>query len=182
MSKHASPASEPDPVDNVASIFKLRKLLLPPMREQVLADCGVPLDLADIVVELHGVRELGWLEPKADAQGFVTYRALRDSLVHGDTLLSRRISRLEDAGLVETRKVSQCKGGRTAGLHGNAQVVRITAAGSRKIGPVWLRYEKLVHRLVSGIPAALRQAQLEFHQLMEARLTSSWLTMADEPR
>jgi len=182
MSKSTSPAAETDPVDNIASIFRLRKLLLPPIRERVLADCGVPLDQADILVELHGVRDLGWREPESDAQGFVTYRALRDSLVHGDTLLSRRISRLQEAGLVETRKVSQRKGGRTAGLHGNAQVVRITAAGSRKISPVWLRYEKLVRRLVSGIPPALRQAQLEFHQLMEARLISSWLMMDDEPR
>ena len=182
MSKTARPASEPDPVDNVASIFKMRQLLLPPMRQIVLEGCDVPLEKADILVELHGVRELGWLEPKADPEGYVTYRALRDTLVHGDTLLSRRISRLEEAGLVETRKVSQRKGVRTPGLHGNAQVVRITAAGSRKIGPVWLRYEKLVHRLLTGVPPAQLKAHLELNRLMEARIRSSWLTMADEPR
>ena len=62
MSKTARPDSEPDPVDYVASIFRVRQRMLPPLRQIALADCGVPLERADILVELHGVRELGCTE------------------------------------------------------------------------------------------------------------------------
>jgi DNA-binding MarR family transcriptional regulator len=182
MSKTARPDSEPDPVDYIASIFRVRQRMLPPLRQIALADCGVPLEQADILVELHGVRELGWPEPEADPDGYVTYRALRDALVHGDTLLSRRISRLEEAGLVETRKASRRKGVRTPGLHGNALVVRITASGSRKIEPVWLRYRELVNRLLAGVSAAELRAGMALNQLIESRLKSSWLTLPDELR
>ena len=53
------PAASLHPVRNLASVFVARRDLLRPIRDSVLAGCDLPLEQADILVELHGVRHLG---------------------------------------------------------------------------------------------------------------------------
>lgn len=165
MRKSARSAT-PHPVRNLASIFLARRDLLQPLRDSVLAGCDLPLEQANILVELHGVRHLGWTEPESTGDGFVRFQTLLDCLVHEVGMFSRRIATLEQAGLLQTCKACQVPELATAGLHRNSQVARITAAGRRKIGPVWRKYEQLAEELVARIPAAKLEAHFEVNQLI----------------
>lgn len=163
-------SSAPHPVRNLGSIFSARHDLLTPIRNSVLKDFDLPLELAEILVELNGARHLGWTEPESSGDGFVRIRALLDSLVHHAAMLSRRIAALEQAGFLETRKAYQAKGVNMAGLHRNAQVVRITPAGRRKIAPVWRRYMQLAERLLAKVPAAKLEVHHEVNQFIRDQL------------
>ena len=57
-----------------------------------------------------------------------------------------------------------------AGLHRNAQVVRITPAGRRKIAPAWRRYMQLAERLLAKVPAAKLEVHHEVNQFIRAQL------------
>ena len=163
-------AAAPHPVRNLASIFVARRDLLRPIRNSVLVACDLPLEQADILVELHGVRHLGWTEPVSCGDGFVRFQVLLDCLVHEVGMFSRRIATLEQAGLLETCKACQVPELATAGLHRNAQVARLTPAGKRKIAPVWSRYEALAERLLAQVPAAKLAAHYEVNQLIREQL------------
>ena len=172
------PAASPHPVRNLASVFVARRDLLRPIRDSVLAGCDLPLEQADILVELHGVRHLGWTEPESSGDGYVRFQTLLDSLVHEVGMFSRRIATLEQAGLLETRKACQLPELATAGLHRNTQVARITPAGRRRIAPVWERYRQLAERLLAKVPAAKLAAHYEVNQLIREQLKRERLAAA----
>ena len=178
------PAAAPHPVRNLASIFVARRDLLRPIRDSVLAGCDLPLEQADILVELHGVRHLGWTEPVSCEGGFVRFQVLLDCLVHEVGMFSRRIATLEQAGLLETRKACQVPELATAGLHRKTQVARITLAGRRKIAPVWDRYMQLAERLLAKVPADKLAAHHEVNQVIRAEIKLAGLESAGrtEPR
>lgn len=163
-------SSAPHPVRNIAGIYAARRDLLRPIRDSVLRGCDLPLDHADILVELYGARHLGWTEPESGGDGFVRFQALVESLVHDAGMFSRRIASLEQAGLLETRKAYQVPGVATEGLHRSTQVTRITPAGRRKIAPVWSRYMQLAERLLAKVPAAKLEAHYEVNQLIRDQL------------
>lgn len=165
MSNTARP-STPHPVRNLSSIFLTRRDLLQPLRDVVLAECDLPLEMANLLVELHGVRHLGWTEPESTGDGFVRFQTLLECLVHETGMFSRRIAALEQAGLLETRKACQVPELAMAGLHRNTQAARITAAGRRKIGPVWRKYEQLAEELAARIPAAELAVHYKVNQLL----------------
>ncbi|MEQ2005193.1 MAG: hypothetical protein ABMA26_00230 [Limisphaerales bacterium] len=173
-------SSAPHPVRNLASIFVARRDLLRPIRDSVLAGCDLPLEQADILVELHGVRHLGWTEPESSGDGFVRFQTLLDCLVHEVGMFSRRIAALEQAGLLETRKACQVPELATAGLHRSTQVARITPAGKRKIAPVWSRYMKLAERLLAKVPAAKLEVHYEVNQLIRAEIKLERLASAGD--
>lgn len=177
-------SSAPHPVRNLASIFVTRRDLLRPIRDSVLAGCDLSLEQADILVELHGVRHLGWTEPESSGEGFVRFQALLDGLVHEVGMFSRRIATLEQAGLLETRKACQVPELAKVGLHRSTQVARITPAGRRKIAPVWDRYLQLAERLLAKVPAAKLQAHYEVSQAIRAEIKLAGLgaTGRTEPR
>jgi len=169
MSKTARP-STPHLVRHLSSIFVTRRDLLQPLRDEVLADCDLPLEQANLLVELHGVRHLGWTEPASVGDGFVRFQTLLACLVHETGMFSRRIAALEQAGLLETRKACQVPELAGAGLHRNTQVARITATGRRKIAPVWRKYEQLAEALLSELPAAKLEAHYEVNQFIRTKI------------
>ena len=171
-------SSTPHPVRNLGSIFSARHDLLKPVGNFVLEGFDLPLEQAEILVELNGVRHLGWTEPESGGDGFVRFQALLDSLVHHAPMLSRRIATLEQAGYLETKRAYQVPGVNTEGLHRNAQVVRITPAGRRKIAPVWSRYEQLAERLLAEVPADKLAVHHEINLLIRAAIRREELKAA----
>lgn len=168
--------SPPHPVRNLGGIFAVRRDLLRPIRQFVLPGCGLPLDQADILVELHGVRHLDWAEPESVGEGFVRFQVLVESLVHDAGMFSRRIALLEQMGLLETRKAHQVPGAGAKGLHRNTQVARITAAGKRKIAPVWRRYEEVAERISAKVSAAKLEIHHEVNQVFREEIRRLWPT------
>ena len=82
----------------IGSIFRARRDLVSMIKRQVLSGMGVTLEQADLLVDLYGARRLGWPEPKAIEGGWVTFSALKETLVHARELLTRRLQELEQAG------------------------------------------------------------------------------------
>ncbi len=172
-------SSQPHPVRNLGDIFSVRRDLLRPIRQFVMAGVDLPVEHADILVELFGARHLGWTEPESCGEGFVLFQALLDSLVHDAGMFSRRIAALEKAGFLETRKAYQVPGVKTERLHRNAQVARITPAGKHKIAPVWRRYKEVAERITAKASAALLDAHHEATQLFREEIRREWPTATE---
>jgi len=155
-----------EPTDTVTSIFTARRDLLQGVKAAV-AGSGFTVEEADLLVSLHGVRELGWDDLPHDADDFVAFKDLENYLTHNPSLLSRRISKLARTNppLVE---VAEPEPG--SGLHFNAKRVRITAEGIKRIRPVWERFSKMSANLLQGIPSRLLEAHHQVNQAISARI------------
>lgn len=172
-------SSRPHPVRNLGGTFAVRRDLLRPIHRFVMTGVDLPVEYADILMELFGARHLGWTEPESCGEGFVRFQTLLDSLVHDAGMFSRRIAALEKAGFLETRKAHQVPGMMLEGLHRNTQVARITPAGRRKIAPVWRRYKKVAERIsVRASPAQL-DAHYEVIQLFREEIRREWPTATE---
>jgi hypothetical protein len=190
------------PVNCLASIFLTRKHLLDPLRHVVLRNSDLNLEEADLLVNLFGAAEFRWTDPPADENGFVTFRDLRQSLVHSETLLSRRLASLQNRGYVEVdmvvRRAKQAAeapkrgegrlpkpknglaGGLAeplSGLRGNSRIIRITAVGKDKVRPIWEAYENLANQMLRGVPKADLDAHFRVNRLIQERIRPSWLQL-----
>lgn len=155
-----------EPTDTVTSIFTARRDLLQVVKA-VVAGSGFTVEEADLLVSLHGVRELGWEDLPHDAHDFVAFKDLENFLTHNPSLLSRRITKLGSAKppLVE---VAVAEAG--SGLHFNARRVRITAEGSKRIRPVWERFSRMSSILLQGISPRLLEAHHRVNQEISSRI------------
>jgi hypothetical protein len=93
-SNPAPTVPSPTPVSIIGGIFRLRRDLVWVIRESVISGTGVTLEQADLLLDVYGASRLGWDDPKAIAGGWVTFGALKKSLVHAAELLTRRIQDL----------------------------------------------------------------------------------------
>lgn len=110
--------------------------------------------------------KLGWSDPADEEHGYVTFSALKASLVHSASALSRRVASLQKAGLLETRKVHKIARDATADRRSLA--LRITPAGVKRIEPVYERYAELCGRLFRDVTTGVRRTILETNErLME---------------
>lgn len=165
MAKSRSPKPHPirfDPVYNVSSVFTAHRDLRP-YTKLTLGDSSLTVEEADILVLLLGLREFGWPDCPVDAEGFVTFKDLKDVLVHDASLFARRMKKLAapQRAMVEVRRISKEA---APALHGNTQQGRITPKGITVVLPVWERFRKLSARLFES--EALRgfsQADFEVH-------------------
>ena len=82
------------------------------------------------------------------------FSALKASLVHSASALSRRVGALQKAGLVETRKVHKIA--RNAKADRRSLALRVTSAGVKRIEPVYRRYAELCGRLREDVPTGVR--------------------------
>jgi DNA-binding MarR family transcriptional regulator len=137
------------PVRAIGSIFRVRRDLVRVIKENVIAGSGLTLEEADLLLDLYGGGRLGWSDPKGDKDGWVTFAALKKSLVHSPELLTRRIAALKDADLVEVRKIGkdQAKQDR---IDAKSKLARIRPEGVKRIAPVYEQYGAVCKDLLAG--------------------------------
>ena len=174
MSKSAQRQSHT--IDNLVSIFTVRRDLVREMERTVMKDCPLTIDMADVLIDLWGARRLGWDEPQANKDGFVTVRALRDSLVHSGALLSIRLKKLKAAGYLEIEKIPQT--GPAAllrqGPNSSRSWVRILPAGEEIAKRLWTRYQQLGERLLADVPVTQRKAHIEVNAAIRRRIAGDF--------
>lgn len=159
MTKKGVPAPpKRSAVDNVASIFEARRDLRPATRP-IVRGSGLSVDEADMLIFLHGIK-LGWPEPCPNYDGYVNFTDLKSLLVHDPALFTRRIKKLATAGLVHVRPSRQ--GDPT--LHAKAQQVRIEAAGTKAVAPLWERYSRFCEDILKGFTKAELDAHLKVNK------------------
>jgi DNA-binding MarR family transcriptional regulator len=155
-------AEEFHPVRVIGSIFRVRRDLTALLKKHVLPGAELTLEEADLLLDLFGAAKLGWSDPAADEHGYVTFSALKASLVHSPSALSRRVATLQKVGLLETRKVHKIARDATADRRSLA--LRITPAGVKRIEPVYERYAVLCKRLVSDVSPDDQRAVLRVNE------------------
>jgi len=163
-----------DPVENIITAIKIRReLFTPHVKERLLEGTDLTLEKADILVDLYGARELDWQDPKADKNGFVAFKNLHASSVHGESsgqvLLSRRTRELEGQGRVEIRKAKAEKKNL-----GENDSFRITESGILVIKPVWTRYIQLADDLMEEVPQKNRRVHWQINEALLAKLQPAW--------
>ena len=113
-----------------------------------------------------------WVEPAANKDGFVTVRALRDSLVHSGALVSMRLKKLKAAGYLEVAKIP-LKGPAAHLRQGPASSrawVRLRPEGERLAKLFWERYVRLGERLLADVPRAQRKAHYAVNELIRRKI------------
>jgi len=155
-------ANECHPVRVIGSIFRVRRDLTLLIKKHVLPGAGLTLEEADLLMDLFGAAKLGWSDPAADESGYATFAALKASLVHSASALSRCVAALQKAGLLEARKIHKISRNKKADRRSLA--LRITPAGVKRIEPVYERYAELCGRLLSDVPTNVRETVLEVNE------------------
>jgi hypothetical protein len=153
----------------IGSIFRVRRDLAALIRRHVIPGTGLTVEESDILTDLYGARHLGWQDPRADADGYVSFAALRVSLVHSAAALSRGMALMTNAGYVEVENAA----GRTRARPGTdrkAKVARITEMGVKKIRPVYERYCRLCAHLLDGVPRDNQLALLKVNEALMRRI------------
>ena len=151
------PAVAFHPFKAIGSVFRLRRDLAGLIKRSILPGSDLTLDQLDILLALYGARRLGWDDPQADANGYVSFGALKNSLVHSSAVLTRRLDELKGAGLVEVEPLVSGTG-KERSLDKRRKTARITSEGDKKAIPVWEKYLRLCENLMSSFdPAAQRQ-------------------------
>jgi DNA-binding MarR family transcriptional regulator len=154
------------PIRVIGSIFRVRRDLTLLIKKHVLPGAGLTLEEADLLMDLFGAAKLRWNDPAADEEGFVAFAAVKASLVHSAAALSRRVAALQQAGLLEARKLHKIT--RDAKTDRRSLALRITPVGVKRIEPVYRRYAELCERLLKDIPEDDQRAVLRVNeQLME---------------
>jgi len=157
----------PKPVDNLASLFKVRRGLLDPVGSLPLSESGLTFESSDLLISLYRASKCGWRELENDAEGFVTFKSLERLLVNSQPQVSRRVKGLSCRGLVDVKAPR-----RNNRFHGNTRLVRINANGIGVIEPIWLQYMKLAEHFLEGVSAGDRRAHYEVNKIIRERIRS----------
>ena len=161
-----------NPVSVVGSVFRLRRDLVGPIQLHVVSGSGLTLMKADLLIDLFGAKEMTWPDPAADKEGYVTFRALKQSLVHSPALLSRRIAELEAAGLVETNKTKDIGKVSTKlkNVDRKSKSVRITSKGIRMIEPLYKKYADFCELLLRDMSVEDQSTLLRLNEAVMNKL------------
>ena len=146
----------PKAVTIIGSIFRVRRDLVPLIKRKVTPGMGLTLEQADLLLDLYGARRLGWPEPKAIEGGWVTFAALKESLVHARELLTRRLRDLGDGGYVEIIPVPK-EEAKALGIDSKSKKVRILQKGEEKAKEIYNRYGRACLDLINRLPAEQRE-------------------------
>ena len=153
------------PVRVIGSIFRVRRDLVIPIKNHVIAGSGLTLEEVDLLIDLYGAKDLHWNDPSADVEGYVTFAALKQSLVHSQALLSRRIAALEKMGLLETKKTKEIAKESSRAIDSKSKSTRITVKGVELIKPVFNKHKEFCEELLKDMSHI---DQLKLLQLNEA--------------
>ena len=156
----------------IGSIFRVRRDLVVPIKNHVVAGSGLTLEEADLLMDLYGAKQLGWPDPAADEEGYVTFRVLKLSLVHSQALLSRRIAALESAGLIEIRKTKDIGKDSSARkkIDPKSKSGRITNKGIRVIEPVYQKYTDFCELLLRDMSPEHQSTLLRLNESLMNKL------------
>lgn len=135
----------------IGGIFRVRRDLVGAIKRRVLGGSGLNIEEVDLLLDLFGAAELGWQDPSADAQGFVTFQDLQSSLVHSPALLSRRIASMRAKGWIDSCQLHTLRSGKIK-IDKKAKAARITAAGKRVIEPIYDKYCRFCDEMLIGFP------------------------------
>jgi hypothetical protein len=152
----------------IGSVFRLRRDLVPHVKQMVRNASSLTLEEADMLLDLYGAKELKWDDPKADDQGYVLFGDLKNSLVHG-ALLTRRVAALQSAGLVERKKTSELAGPNTK-RDRKSKSVRISEKGLQVARVIYEKYSGFCERLLKEVPVADAEALLRTNELLMKKL------------
>jgi DNA-binding MarR family transcriptional regulator len=155
-------AKDVQPMRVIGSIFRVRRDLTLLIKKHVLPGSGLTLEEVDLLLDLYGAAKLGWSDPKADEQGFVTWASAKASLVHSSAGLSRCVAALKQAGLLETRKLHEIAVEKK--VDRRSLVLRITGKGIEKVEPVHQRYAELCERLLKDFSPEAQETVLETNE------------------
>jgi hypothetical protein len=152
-------AAGPEAAATIGSIFRVRRDLVMLIKQRVMPGTGLTLEQADLLLDLYGAAKLGWNDPKPIQGGWVTFAALKASLVHARELLTRRLSDLQQAGLVEVVAVPK-EESKALGIDSKSKKARILPKGEHTAKEIYERYCRVCLELISRLPADQRgQAQ-----------------------
>ena len=140
----------------IGSIFRARRDLVPRIKKRVIQGTGLTLEQADLLVDLWGAKARNWNEPKAIEGGWVTFSALKESLVHAREQLTRRLSELEAGGYVEISSVPK-EEAKALGMDSKSKKTRILPKGEQKAKEIFDRYGVTSLDLINRLPGDLRE-------------------------
>jgi len=168
MTKHLqSSAAGAEAAATIGTIFRVRRDLVMLIKQRVIPGTGVTLEQADLLLDLYGAAKLGWTDPKPIKGGWVTYAALNDSLVHARELLTRRLSDLQQAGLVEVAPVPKYEA-KALGIDSKSKKARILLKGEQIAKETYDRYCRVCLDLLNRLPEDLRAQAQNVRQFNEA--------------
>jgi DNA-binding MarR family transcriptional regulator len=145
---------------NLGGILRVCRDLMAPIRGVVLAGSGLSWDKAELLLELWRVAKgIGDWQP--DAEGFVTFKELRESLVNSQPHVSRRIKEVKAK---EKAWVEVQEGKKGEAHHANSHRVRISKKGIAIIKPVWEHLHELASNLFEGIRLTDRRVHFQVNQ------------------
>jgi hypothetical protein len=142
---------EPQAVRIIGSIFRARRDLVGMIKKRVLPKVGLTLERADLLLDIWGATKAGWADPRC-IQGteWVTFAALRDSLVHAPELLTRRIADLEKLRYLKSARLTRPEA-LSLGVHGRSKKVRLEKIGEEKAKELYETYGTECLRLLSEL-------------------------------
>jgi len=164
---HPARAAGPEAAATIGSIFRVRRDLVMLIRQKVMPGMGVTLEQADLLLDLYCAAKLGWTDPKPIKGGWVTFAALKRSLVHARELLTRRLSDLHQAGLVEVLPVPR-EEAKALGIDAKSKKARLLPKGEQTAKEVYDRYCRVCLEVIERLPAELRQQAQKARQFNEA--------------
>jgi len=149
----------------------VRRDLVSLIKRKVMPGIGLTVEQADLLIDLYGARRLQWPDPKAIEGGWVTFSALKESLVHARELLTRRLADLEKGGYVEIASVPR-EEAKALGIDSKSKKVRILPKGEERARVVYERYGRVCLDLINRLPSHVRgqtEIVLSFNEaIMEA--------------
>jgi len=161
----------PQAVSIIGSIFRVRRDLVALVKEHVIAETGLTLEQADLLLDLYGASELAWPDPKAIKGGWVTLSTLKKSLVHAPELLSRRLADLEENGLVEMASMTRDET-RDLGIDAKSKKVRLRPKGTEKGKLIYDRYCGVSLQLLNRLPQENYQNAIKARDFNEALMAA----------
>jgi len=163
--------TEPQAAGIIGSILRVRRDLVALVKKHVIAGSGLTLEQTDLLLDIYGATELGWPDPQAIKGGWVTFAALKKSLVHSPELLTRRLADLERMGMVNTASMDG-EETRELGIDAKSRKVRLQAKGTEKGKLIYDRYGRVCLQLLNRLPPKNLQDAMKVRAFNEALLAA----------
>jgi len=152
----------------IGSIFRARRDLVGMVKKNVLPAVGLTLEQADLLLDIWGATKKGWSDPKAiEGTEWVTFAALKASLVHSPELLTKRIRDLENLGYVKSAQLTKQEA-LQQGVHGQSKKVRLEKEGEEEAQKLYDTYGEVCLRLLRNLPSEMQEQAEDVRRFNQA--------------